>query len=322
MAKKINYTRTSGKSSSHSIDDVGKSSKPSEPVKKKSIQPSGNTRKPSKSPEFAKKKDVKLPSDELEKAVDPTAPTTRRGIRLNRYIAHSGVCSRREADNLIADGRIKVNKSKITEMGYQVMPGDKVYFDNKLLQKEEYAYVLLNKPKDFITTTKDPGDRKTVMDLVKRASDVRLYPVGRLDRNTTGLLLLTNDGDLAERLSHPSYNIRKIYKAELDKPITKEDFDKISAGFDLEDGLVKVDDLAIVTADGLTVGVEIHSGKNRIVRRIFEHFGYQVSKLDRVVYAGLDKSNLPRGKWRHLTDREVGVLKKKGGKSPKSESRK
>lgn len=233
-------------------------------------------------------------------------------MRLNRYIAHCGVCSRREADQLIADGKIRVNKQVITEMGYKVKPGDRVFYGRKLLKKEQHAYVLLNKPKDFITTTKDPNARKTVMDLVKRAADVRLYPVGRLDRNTTGLLLLTNDGELAEKLSHPSNNIRKIYRAELDKPIAKHDFEQIVAGFELEDGPVQVDDLAILTADRLSLGVELHSGRNRIVRRIFEHFGYEVLKLDRVVYAGLDKSNLPRGKWRHLNDREVALLKKKG----------
>ena len=247
---------------------------------------------------------------ETEKAlVTPAA-----GIRLNRYIAHCGVCSRREADLLIADGKITVNKTLVTEMGFKVMPGDNVFMGKKLLKKEDYAYVLLNKPKDFITTTKDPNARKTVMDLVQKASDARLYPVGRLDRNTTGLLLLTNDGDLADRLSHPSNNIKKIYKVEIDKPLQKEDFEQILAGFTLEDGEVKVDDIVVLTADGMSIGVEIHSGRNRIVRRIFEHFDYQVSALDRVVYAGLTKVNLPRGKWRHLSEKEIGLLKKKGRK--------
>lgn len=235
-----------------------------------------------------------------------------KGIRLNRYIAHSGVCSRREADELIAKGKIRVNKNVVTEMGHKVMPGDKVFYGNKLLKKEANAYVLLNKPKDFITTTKDPQARKTVMDLVKNAADVRLYPVGRLDRNTTGLLLFTNDGDLADKLSHPSNNIKKIYRVELNKPLAKSDYEEIANGVELEDGLIKIDEIALLTADNQSVGIEIHSGKNRIVRRIFEHFSYEVLRLDRVVYAGLDKSNLPRGKWRHLTDREVGMLKKKG----------
>jgi 23S rRNA pseudouridine2605 synthase len=241
-----------------------------------------------------------------------TDKTPAKGIRLNRYIAHAGVCSRREADQLIADGKIKVNNKVITEMGYKVMPGDKVHHGKKLLQKESYAYVLLNKPKDFITTTKDPKARKTVMELVKKATDARIYPVGRLDRNTTGLLLLTNDGELADKLSHPSNNIKKIYKVEINKPLEEADFATISEGIELEDGKIKVDEIAVLTADAMSIGVELHSGKNRIVRRIFEHFNYEVIRLDRVVYAGLDKSNLPRGKWRHLTEKEIGLLKKKG----------
>ena len=233
------------------------------------------------------------------------------GIRLNRYIAHAGVCSRRDADELIAEGKIKVNGQVITEMGHKVIPSDQVYYGKKLLQRENYIYVLLNKPKDFITTTSDPHARKTVMDLVKKAGNERIFPVGRLDRQTTGLLLLTNDGDLAEKLSHPSHNVKKIYKVGLDKPITEEDFEKMQAGVTLEDGSVKVDDLAIVSSDRTEVGVEIHLGRNRIVRRLFEHFGYTVDRLDRVVYAGLDKSNLPRGKWRFLSEIEIGKLKKR-----------
>ncbi len=260
-----------------------------------------------------KKLDLKSYKKGPGKDKTPAKKDTRGpGIRLNRYIAHCGVCSRREADQLIAEGKIRVNNKLITEMGYKVMPGDKVYLGKKLLQKEDYAYVLLNKPKDFITTTKDPGNRKTVMDLVKKAADVRLYPVGRLDRNTTGLLLMTNDGELADRLSHPSNNIRKIYKVELNQPLRQEDFEKIVRGLTLDDGPITIDDLALVEPDGKTIGVELHSGRNRIVRRIFEHLGYEVTRLDRVVYAGLTKANLPRGKWRYLTDKEIGLLKKKG----------
>jgi 23S rRNA pseudouridine2605 synthase len=170
-------------------------------------------------------------------------------------------------------------------------------------------YVLLNKPKDFITTTEDPDERRTVMDLVKNACPERIYPVGRLDRNTTGLLLLTNDGEVAEKLSHPSNEIKKIYQVELDKPITNEDFETIVNGIDLEDGFIKPDELALVTPDAEVVGIKIHSGKNRIVRRIFEHLGYEVLKLDRTTYAGLDKKDLPRGKWRFLTEKEVIRLK-------------
>lgn len=233
----------------------------------------------------------------------------RDTIRLNRYIANAGVCSRRDADSLIEAGEIKVNGKVITEMGYQVKPGDVVKYGNRVLNPEKMLYVLLNKPKDFITTTDDPNDRRTVMDLVKNAGPQRIYPVGRLDRNTTGLLLLTNDGELAEKLTHPSYEIRKVYQAELDKPISTEDFEKLREGINLEDGFVKPDDLAIVTPDAQVIGIEIHSGRNRIVRRMFEALGYEVTKLDRTVYATLDKKDLPRGNWRYLTEKEVIKLK-------------
>jgi 23S rRNA pseudouridine2605 synthase len=233
----------------------------------------------------------------------------RDTIRLNRYIANAGVCSRRDADKLIEAGEIKVNGKVVTEMGYQVKPGDVVKYGNRVLNPEKMLYVLLNKPKDFITTTDDPNDRRTVMDLVKNAGPQRIYPVGRLDRNTTGLLLLTNDGELAEKLTHPSYEIRKVYQAELDKPITTEDFEKLRDGLELEDGFIKPDDVAIVTPDAQVIGIEIHSGRNRIVRRMFEALGYEVTKLDRTVYASLDKKDLPRGNWRYLTEKEVIKLK-------------
>ncbi|MCZ2473459.1 pseudouridine synthase [Aquirufa ecclesiirivi] len=230
-------------------------------------------------------------------------------IRLNRYIANAGICSRRDADKLIEAGEIKVNNKVITEMGYQVQPTDIVKYGNRKLNREKPVYVLLNKPKDFLTTTEDPNDRKTVMELVKNAGDARIYPVGRLDRNTTGLILLTNDGELADKLTHPSNEIEKIYQAELDKPLTDEDLEKIKAGLTLEDGEIKVDDIAKVTPDGYVVGVKIHSGKNRIVRRIFEHVGYEVTKLDRTTFAGLNKKDLPRGNWRYLSERELVKLK-------------
>lgn len=230
-------------------------------------------------------------------------------IRLNKYIANSGVCSRREADKLIANGDIKVNGTLVTELGFKVKPGDKVSYKGKRLTREKPVYVLLNKPKDFITTTDDPENRRTVMELVKNAGEERIYPVGRLDRNTTGLLLFTNDGELAKKLSHPSGNVKKIYKVELDKSITDEDFFKIEEGLELEDGLAKVDKLAILDNSKAVLGVEIHIGKNRIVRRIFEHLGYDVVKLDRVMFGPLDKLNLQRGKWRFLTEKEVIRLK-------------
>lgn len=230
-------------------------------------------------------------------------------IRLNRYIANAGICSRRDADKLIQGGEISVNNKVVTEMGFQVSVGDVVKYGKKVLNREKNVYILLNKPKDFITTTEDPNDRKTVMELVKNATDSRIYPVGRLDRNTTGLLLITNDGDLADKLTHPSNEVEKIYQAELNKPIAEEDFEKIKAGLELEDGLIKVDELAIVTPDRYVVGVKIHSGKNRIVRRIFEKVGYEVTKLDRTSFAFLTKKDLPRGNWRYLSEQEIIKLK-------------
>lgn len=230
-------------------------------------------------------------------------------IRLNKFIANSGVGSRREADELIKMGVITVNGVTITEMGHKVKSTDDVRYEGRKLKAEKLVYVLLNKPKGFITTTDDPEERSTVMQLVAGACKERIYPVGRLDRNTTGLLLLTNDGDLADKLTHPSYNAKKIYKAELDKPLTKNDFEKIKEGVQLEEGRAIVDDLASVSDDKKTVGIEIHIGWNRIVRRIFEALGYQVEKLDRVVYAGLDKKDLGRGQWRFLKPEEVVMLK-------------
>ena len=229
--------------------------------------------------------------------------------RLNKYIANSGVCSRREADNLITMGLISVNKVTITELGYKVKQGDQVRYEDKLLKAEKPVYLLLNKPKGFITTTDDPQERNTVMNLVANACKERIYPVGRLDRNTTGLLLLTNDGDLAEKLMHPSYKAKKIYKVELDKPLTKNDFIKIQEGVHLPEGKAIVDDLQMISDDSLTVGIEIHIGWNRVVRRIFESLGYVVTRLDRSVYAGLDKKDIGRGEWRFLKPEEIVKLK-------------
>ena len=251
------------------------------------------TRVPAKNTNFDKSKD--------SSSSNPADDTWR----LNRYISNSGVCSRREADTLIAKGEISVNGKVVKELGFKVRPTDEVKFRGRVLRKEKPVYVLLNKPKDFITTTSDPEGRKTVMDLVKKASTERIYPVGRLDRNTTGLLLFTNDGEMAKKLSHPSYEVQKIYKVELDKPFQEEDLEKLKAGLQLEDGLSKVDNAAILSPDGYSVGVEIHIGKNRIVRRLFAHLGYDVIRLDRTVYAGLTKETLGRGQWRLLNEREI-----------------
>jgi 23S rRNA pseudouridine2605 synthase len=250
-------------------------------------------------------KSVKDFSQQQEEAKDPGSDK----IRLNRYISNSGVCSRREADELIKMGLVSVNGTVITEMGYKVDRKDVVKYDGKTLRAEKPVYILLNKPKGFLTTTKDPQERNTVMQIIAGAVKERVYPVGRLDRNTTGLLLLTNDGELTDKLSHPSYNVKKIYKVELDKPLTKNDFQKIKDGVQLEEGRAMVDDLAIVSDDGKTVGLEIHIGWNRVIRRIFERLEYQVVKLDRSVYAGLDKKDLSRGHWRFLTKEEIVRLK-------------
>lgn len=230
-------------------------------------------------------------------------------MRLNRYIAHAGLCSRREADELISTGQITVNGKVMDQMGYLVKPDDVVKYGKRLLNKEKLVYILLNKPKDFLTTTEDPEERKTVMNLVAAACKERIYPVGRLDRNTTGLLLLTNDGELSEKLMHPSHKIVKIYQADLDKPLTAADEKAIRDGLTLEDGFAPVDEFEVLSKERDIVGIKIHIGRNRIVRRIFEHLGYKVMKLDRVFYAGLTKKDLPRGNWRFLSEKEVINLK-------------
>ncbi len=232
-------------------------------------------------------------------------------IRLNRYIANSGICSRRKADELIAAGVVSVNNVVISELGHKVDPAkDNVRYNGELLKREKRVYVLLNKPKDYITTTDDPQERRTVMQLVEKASRERIYPVGRLDRNTTGLLLMTNDGDLADKLSHPRNGITKIYQVELNKSLSQGDLNKIQFGIELEDGLIKPDSVSYVTGGSKKeIGIQIHSGKNRIVRRIFEHLGYDVVKLDRVVYGNLTKKDLPRGRWRYLEEHELIQIK-------------
>ena len=230
-------------------------------------------------------------------------------IRLNRFIANAGVCSRRDADILIQEGKIKVNGKVITSMGLKVGSKDRVTFQGKVLVGEKLVYVLLNKPKDYLTTTSDPKQRKTVMQLVQKACNERIVPVGRLDRNTTGLLLLTNDGDLNKKLTHPSHEVRKIYHVQLERPIQNHHLQALINGLELEDGLVSLDAIEIISPDKKELGLELHSGRNRIVRRIFEHLGYEVTKLDRVVFAGLTKKDLPRGKWRMLTQREIIQLK-------------
>lgn len=232
-------------------------------------------------------------------------------VRLNKYIANAGVCSRREADELILAGVIKVNGVVVTELGTKVGPDDKVQYGDQSLSVEKTRYVLLNKPKGYITTTDDPFSRKTVMMLVRNACRERIYPVGRLDRDTTGLLLFTNDGALAKKLMHPRYQVKKVYHVVLDKALTKTDMTKIVSGIELDDGVIRADKVgyASTEADKKEVGLEIHSGRNRVVRRLFEELGYKVLKLDRTMFAGLTKKNLPRGRWRHLETWEVNMLK-------------
>ena len=233
-----------------------------------------------------------------------------QGIRLNKYIANTGVCSRREADTLILSGIIQVNGKTITQLGTRVGPRDVVTHKGKKLQGEKKVYILLNKPKDCVTTVKDTHGRKTVLDLVRGCCAERIYPVGRLDRNTTGVLLLTNDGALAEALTHPSYNRKKVYHVFLDRNLRPDDLGQISNGIELEDGFIRPDSIQYVDAkDKKQVGMEIHSGKNRIVRRIFEHLDYRIEKLDRVYFAGLTKKGVSRGHWRHLTEKEIATLK-------------
>ncbi|CAN5870132.1 hypothetical protein BH11BAC4_BH11BAC4_24430 [soil metagenome] len=237
--------------------------------------------------------------------------TTDTVMPLNKFLAHCGICSRRDAVNLISEGKVKINGTLATQPGYKVQPSDEIIYNNKkLFVTKNLVYILLNKPKDYITTTDDPQGRKTVLELIKKATDERVYPIGRLDRNTSGVLLLTNDGDLTQKLSHPSYEIKKIYEVKLDKVLNKADFEKILDGLILEDGPVQVDGLAYADSkDKSIIGIEIHSGRNRIVRRIFEHLGYDVKGLDRVMYAGLTKKNVKRSKWRYLSDKEIRLLK-------------
>ena len=239
-------------------------------------------------------------------------PKATGEIRLNKYLADCGICSRREADDLIKAGCVEVNGEVVTTMGYKVQTDDKVVYGGQTLNREKLRYILLNKPKGYITTADDPYERDTVMELVKDACPERIFPVGRLDKGTTGLLLFTNDGDLTKKLTHPSSEVPKLYHVTLDKALTKNDMLRIAEGIELDDGPIAADAIAYVEGDESKkeIGIELHSGRNRIVRRIFEHLGYEVLKLDRVMFAGLDKYRLPRGEWRFLTDLEVMNLKK------------
>ena len=251
-----------------------------------------------------------FPKEARSKSGKPAKASGDGSIRLNKFIAASGICSRREADELISAGLITINGKSITVLGTKVQPGDDVRYNGKRMQSERKVYLLLNKPKDYVTTTDDPKERKTVMMLVANACSERIYPVGRLDRQTTGVLLFTNDGELAKQLTHPGYNKKKIYHVHLNKGLTGNDLKQLAGGVTLEDGFIQPDGISYASSDSKKeIGLEIHSGRNRIVRRMFEHLEYRVTKLDRVYFAGLTKKNLTRGKWRFLSDKEVSQLK-------------
>jgi 23S rRNA pseudouridine2605 synthase len=280
----------------------------------------GFENKPEPEKKFHKRQ--KYPQKKVAVAAEKTASEATSPVRekkkvipgempLNKFLAHCGVTSRRDAVSLIIEGKVTVNKKVVTQPAFKVNEKDDVFYNGKKLYvTKNLVYILLNKPKDYITTTDDPQNRKTVLQLTKAATDQRIYPVGRLDRNTSGVLLLTNDGDLTQELTHPSFNIKKVYEAKLDKPLTKADFEKILNGLQLEDGEIYADALAYADPkDKSVIGIELHSGRNRIVRRIFEHLGYDVKGLDRVMYANLTKKNVERGKWRYLNEKEVRLLK-------------
>ncbi|MCU0394324.1 MAG: rRNA pseudouridine synthase [Chitinophagaceae bacterium] len=277
---------------------------------KQAARPAGSPEKAVPSPEKATQKAIpgKKPGN---RQVPAESAAESAYMPLNKYIAYGGICSRRDAAELVKEGKVRVNGKVVLEPSYRVQPNDEVKANGKLVtRRKNLVYILLNKPKDYITTAEDEKGRKTVLDIVKNATEERIYPVGRLDRNTTGVLLLTNDGDLAQQLTHPKFEVRKIYEVKLDKPVEKDDLDKLVQGINLEDGPIAADAAAYADMkDKSVVGIEIHSGRNRIVRRMFEHLGYDVRNLDRVMFANLTKKNVDRGKWRFLSEKEVRLLK-------------
>jgi 23S rRNA pseudouridine2605 synthase len=257
-----------------------------------------------------RKPDRKFKSGDRKPEIKPSSKEAGL-MRLNRFIANSGVCSRRDADNLIRDGLISVNGKTVTEMGVKVSPGDDIRYKNKRLSAEKKVYILMNKPKGYVTTVEDPHADHTVLELISDACTERVYPVGRLDKATTGVLLLTNDGELTGKLTHPKYTRKKIYHVFLDKPVSRNDLFKLTEGVELDGELISADAVSFADPDDKTqIGIELHSGQNRVVRRIFEKLDYKVNKLDRVYFAGLTKKNLARGKWRFLTDKEINMLKR------------
>jgi 23S rRNA pseudouridine2605 synthase len=299
--EKKRRSNSKGKSSSPRGKDPRKTSSREKPAEESKPEPRMGGKGP-KRPTGPRKKYENIKKQGLVRAKTDE-------IRLNKYLATAGIASRREADKLITAGLVEVNGKVVQEMGFKVKPEDQVKFNSSIIKGEKKVYYVLNKPKGYITTTSDPKMRKTVMDLMNTTGSERIYPIGRLDRQTTGVLLFTNDGDFAKKLTHPAHGARKIYDVSLDKNLKLGDFHAIAEGIQLEDGPIKVDESAYANEkDRKHVGVVIHSGKNRIVRRVFEHFGYEVSKLDRTIFAGITKKNLSRGQWRRLTDKEVEML--------------
>ena len=284
------------------------SSRKSNAAKKEQFRQEKRKWKKEREEYFEKKRS---PKSDIRSQTSDFRPQTSDLMPLNKFVAHAGICSRRDAAELVKKGNIKVNGILITEPGHKVSIRDDIRVNGKKIQAQKnLVYILLNKPKDYLTTTDDPQGRKTVLDLIQRATMERVYPVGRLDRNTSGVLLLTNDGELAQKLTHPKHEVKKIYHVTLNKDLDKKDFEKILKGVLLEDGLARVDTLAYAdTKDKKQIGIELHSGRNRIVRRIFEHLGYDVKNLDRVMFAGLTKKNIERGKWRFLKETEIRTLK-------------
>ncbi len=310
---------TSTKKEGKSSDKFSKTDKKFEPRKfeKKKFDSSDKKKEfPDAKKPFIKKRreeDTRKPFIKKRREDDalPNESNNSGLIRLNKYIANSGICSRREADKLIISGAVKINGKVIVELGTKVEPTDEIIVGGERIKNERHVYLLLNKPKDYITTSKDPEDRKTVLHLIEGACKERVYPVGRLDRKTTGVLLITNDGDLTKKLTHPSSQISKLYHVTVDKNVTSEDMKKLITGVELEDGMVKADYVEHVEVAGSKkeIGIELHSGKNRVIRRMMEALGYDVVKLDRVLFAGLTKKNLPKGHWRFLTSNEISFLK-------------
>lgn len=308
---KKNIKKNSAKS--HPFEKFSKNKKDKSFGLKDKISELNDDNRAYKSTPLGKKdKDITYKSIEDKKKKYLDKKSSFEVMPLNKYLAKCDICSRREAVEIIKAGRVKINKEVITSPGYKVEEGLLVYLDDKKITiQENKVYIILNKPKGYITTLDDPKGRRIISDLYKSQISERIYPVGRLDRNTTGILILTNDGELSQHLTHPKFGVKKIYQVELDRKLNENDFQKIVNGIELEDGFIKVDDISYLE-DKKTLGVEIHSGRNRIVRRIFEHFGYTVEKLDRVFFAGITKKNLPRGKWRHLTQQEIINLKHLG----------